>query len=91
MNGKDGVSCCVSGISPDKFVFRGAVDKLDVKGGMKFCQVCHGEGIDSRYCICHQNLVSYKQNVQSPNSQTNTRNRSPIFDLMLQHFIRCIR
>jgi len=46
MNGEDGVCCCVIGISPDKFVFRGAVDKLDLKGGMKFCQVCHGEGID---------------------------------------------
>jgi len=46
MNGEDGVSCCVSGISPDKFAFFGAVDKLDLKGGIKLRQVCHGKGID---------------------------------------------
>ena len=46
MNGEDGVSYCVSGVSLDKFAFRGAVDKLDLKGGMMLCPVCHGEGID---------------------------------------------
>ena len=49
MNGEDGVSYCVSGVSPDKFAFRGAVDKLDLKGGMKLWQVYHdSEGIDLR-------------------------------------------
>ena len=40
------VTVLSSGISSDKFAFHGAVDKLDLKGGMKLCQVYHGEGID---------------------------------------------